>query len=200
MTVTVAQTSNTNTFGYLIGVVNQLSNAMSTVAVTVNSNTAIGNAAINGTFTANSLVTANLNITNSSGISVLSVTAPSSSQISNGTFFLNANGTWSTAGGLGSVQQFTSGTTTQTLDYFAMSTYNAAEYTISVKDENANNFYATKLLVMHDGANPYITEYGSLTSNSNMGAFTATTNSTALILQFTPVSSNTYVKFARVII
>lgn len=57
MTVTVANTANTNTFDYWRNRTNELAYAMTTYAVTAGgSNTAAGNAAITGIFTANSLV------------------------------------------------------------------------------------------------------------------------------------------------
>lgn len=49
----------TDSFGQWLGKTNQLINAVSNSVVTVNSNTSVGNAAITGTFTAQSYVTAN---------------------------------------------------------------------------------------------------------------------------------------------
>ena len=66
MTVTIANTSNTNTFGYWKERTNELAYAMSTYAVTVGSNAAVGNAAIIGTYIANSF-----QISNSSGTYLL---------------------------------------------------------------------------------------------------------------------------------
>ena len=61
MTVTVANTANTNTFDYWRNRTNELAYAMTTQAVTVNSNIAVGNAGISGSFSfgnssANSIV------------------------------------------------------------------------------------------------------------------------------------------------
>ena len=91
----------------------------------------------------------------------------------------------------------TTGTGGQEIDSYAMSSYNSAEYVISVKDNNANNFYAAKLLTMHDTANAYITEYSVLLSNSSVGVFSANANSTHCRLLFTPTASNTQVKGIR---
>jgi hypothetical protein len=57
MTVLIQNTAVTNTFDFWRSRTNELAYAMSNSAVTVNSNTATGNAAITGTFTANALVT-----------------------------------------------------------------------------------------------------------------------------------------------
>lgn len=55
MTVPIQQVSNTNTFHFWLARTNELANVVSTKAVTVNSDTATGNAAITGTFTANTV-------------------------------------------------------------------------------------------------------------------------------------------------
>ena len=193
MTITVANTSNTSTFEYWLNRTNELASAMTNYAVTTNSNTAAGNAAITGTFTATSVSLSN-------STSNISITIPTSSQISNGVFYLNANGSWSAAGGLLSQAVSTTGTSIQNIDSFSTSTYRTAEYLISVKDNVANNYYSSKLIVMHDGGNSYITEYGIMTSNSSVGTFSANIISSNVCLQFTPISSNTTVKFAKVIL
>ena len=243
MTITVANTSNTSTFEYWLNRTNELATAMSTHAVTTDSNTAAGNAAITGTFTANIVLTNTFNVNtsilvgnatvnssiNSSSITIgssilnssallignstinstsvslsnstsnISITIPTVSQISNGQFYLNANGSWTTAGELSSTIT-TTGTSIQNIDSFSTSTYRTAEYLISVKDNVANNYYSSKLIVMHDGGNSYITEYGIMTSNSSVGTFSANIISSNVCLQFTPISSNTTVKFAKVIL
>ena len=53
MTIAVANTTLANTFGHWLTRVNEIATALSTRVITVNSNTTIGNAAIEGTFTAN---------------------------------------------------------------------------------------------------------------------------------------------------
>lgn len=243
MTITVANTSNTSTFEYWLNRTNELADAMSNYAVTTDSNTAVGNAAITGTFTANIVLTNTFNVNtsilvgnatvnssiNSSSITIgssilnssallignstinstsvslsnstsnISITIPTASQISNGQFYLNANGSWTTAGELSSTIT-TTGTSIQNIDSFSTSTYRTAEYLISVKDNVANNYYSSKLIVMHDGGNSYITEYGIMTSNSSVGTFSANIISSNVCLQFTPISSNTTVKFAKVIL
>ena len=198
MSVSIPQTTNTNSMTYLITIVNELANAMSGVAVTTNSNTSVGNAAITGTFTANVVNSAVVSIVN--GGNSVTINAPTYTQSSNNQYYLNANGSWSPVYEPYEQQLTTSGTSLQVIDSFLMASFNAAEYFVSVKDLNANNYYATKIIIMHDTLNSYITEYGSITSNSYMGPFTASANSTSLILNFTPVSSSTFVKLSRTIV
>lgn len=203
MTVTVAATTNTNTVEYLINRTNELANAMSTVAVTTNSNTAGGNAAISGTFTANVLVANTVRVSNSTSNVV--ITVPNSAIIASGNYFLNASGDWtqvSTPVTTGTVQ--TSGTGTQIVDSYLTSTTNAAEYFVHIKNNTANGYQSSKVLTLHNGStgsptpNAYSTEYAVLTSNGTLGVFTATSNGTHTILSVTPVYNNTTINYTRV--
>ena len=65
MTALVQNTAITNTFDFWRNRTNELAYAMSNLAVTVNSNTAVGNAAISGTFTANVISIANSSVNTS---------------------------------------------------------------------------------------------------------------------------------------
>ena len=252
MTVSVQNTAITNTFDFWRTQTNYLAAAMSNQAVTVNSNTAVGNAAITGTMTANlfsgnisatnasfttinatsaGIVTITANTTNTvylntsnvvvnSSISVgvvsintnyialgnstvnVQISTPNSTQISNGSYYLNANSAWSVITNPynpatnGSVT--TSGTTLQLIDYYPMATFKTVEYTINVNDNTANNHYASKILTTHDGTVGYSTEYGQITTNTAVGTFSVTANATSVLLNFTPVSTGTTVKFTRV--
>jgi hypothetical protein len=70
MTIEVANVGLTQTFGEWLTVTNQLADAMTNQVVTVNSNTAVGNAAITGTFGADTLTTNN--VTSSTGVITVS--------------------------------------------------------------------------------------------------------------------------------
>jgi hypothetical protein len=94
----------------------------------------------------------------------------------------------------------TSGTSAQSIDNFAIASYMGAEYLISVSDNSANNKYLSKAHVMHDGSIAQITEYGAITSNNSVGVFSATQNTTHIILQFTPSLTATTVKFTRMVV
>lgn len=94
----------------------------------------------------------------------------------------------------------TTGATTQTIDNFVMATYRSAKYYYNIKDNNANNYQSGEIMVLHNAGTPYITEYGCVFSNSDMGAFTAIANTTDVILQFTPVSTNTTIRMSRTLV
>ena len=129
---------------------------------------------------------------------------PNTVQTSANNYYLNANGSYSTIDivytPISNGQVNTVGTSTQSIDVFSKSTYSSVEYVMSVKDNNANNYYSTKLLVTHDTGVAYITEYASLITNTNIGSFSASIVSSDVVVSFTPTSSNTTVKYARTII
>lgn len=90
----------------------------------------------------------------------------------------------------------TTGTTAQVVDTITVSA-RSAKYLVSIKDNNANGYQTSELLVLWDGSNSEIVEFGQLYSNALLGTFTTTANSTAFNVLFTPVSSNTTVKMHR---
>jgi len=222
MTIYIQNTSVTNTFDFWRNRTNEIAYALSNSVVTVNSNTAIGDAAITGLFTANTLLlgnstvnasltpallylgnsTVNTTITTVSmamtnTTSNLTISLPTSAQYSNGQYYLNANGAWSVIAPPETATQTltTSGTSTQNLDGFSISTYNVAEYILSVKDNNANNYFTGKFILAHDSGTAYITQFATFTSNTNVGTFTAAIAAGNAYLKFAPVSTSTTVKF-----
>jgi hypothetical protein len=256
MTISIQNTAITNTFDFWRTQTNYLASAMSNIVVTVNSNTAVGNASITGTMVAN-LFTGNVSATlaniatvntvtlgttsfnantanvmyintntvvvntsiavgtvsiNTNYISIgnnsvnVQLTVPTSTQITNGQYYLASNSTWSpistilpyspTSNGL----YITSGTGTQIIDFYPFSTFKTVEYTISVVDNLANNHYASKILTTHDGYNGYGTEYAQITTNTAIGTFFVDSNTSCVRLNYTPTPtlSATTVKFARI--
>ena len=123
MTISVANTANNATIFYLRDRVNELAYALSNFVLTTENQNTSGNCVITGTFTCNVLVANNLQIGGSLGtincvgitansltvnsISVASlltignssvnvaVSSPNTAASSNGSYFLNANGSWS---------------------------------------------------------------------------------------------------------
>lgn len=217
MTVIVANTANTNTFDYWRNRTNELADAMTNKAVTVESNTATGNAAITGTFTANifssnttvidtSFYVGNSTVnvsTNSTSLSIsnnivtLTIFSPTSSQFSNGQYYLSSNGSWILQKSQ-QVSTSTSGTSAQQLDTYSTSTYAAVEYIVSVADSSSNNYYAAKVLTTHNNVDAYLSEYGVIETNTSVGFFTANIDSSNVRLFFTPTVSSSTVKITRI--
>lgn len=171
MTITVANTANTNTFDFWKERTNELAYAMSTYAVTVGSNAAVGNAAIVGTYIANGF-----QISNSSGDYALTPVIGNNNVIISG---VSSN---------------------DIVDSFEITVYRGVEYLVTVDDNTANNRYASKILITHDNTDPLMVEYGSLTTNSTIGNFAAYSNSTHISLNFNSLVSNATVRYARVIV
>lgn len=257
MTVTVANTANTNTFDYWRNRTNQLAYAMSTYAVTAGgSNSAVGNAAITGTFTANVLTVNNtINIGNSSvnvfanasvlflgnssvnatltgetlnikvgmyagnssanivantinlklsnSTSNIALTIPTSAQVANGQYYLSANSSWTLLEITNPISNNKTlvGYSSQDVDSFAKTQFQAAEYLVQVSDNVANNRSVSKILVIHDGgttlSNAYMTEYATMNTNSALGVFGVYTNTTHTVLQYTPTSPSVTVNYTR---
>ena len=207
MTITVANTANTNTFDYWRNRTNELADAMTNKTVTVDSNTATGNAAITGTFSANVLFLGNTTVnstSNSTSIFIsnstsnLTISIPTTSQYANGKFFLNANGSFVLVQDTirGNVE--TSGTTNTEINNYLTNTFASAEYLLAVKDNNANNYQSSKILITHDIDNAYLSEYAIIVSNNYVGSFFANSNTSHVRLYFNPTSTNTTINFTRV--
>jgi hypothetical protein len=87
---------------------------------------------------------------------------------------------------------FTSSTTNasaKVVDSFDFTVYRSAEYFLQIKDNNSGDYQVSKILVTSDGVDAYMTEYGMVTSNSLVGLFSASANSTQVLLTFMPSSS-----------
>lgn len=96
----------------------------------------------------------------------------------------------------------TTAVTLVNLDTWAVATYRSAKYIIQVIDTVSGNIHYTEILVTRDNSNNvYITEYGTITSSSNLVTFTADYDgATNVRLRITPASTNsTEFKFQAVI-
>lgn len=196
MTVTVANVSNTNTFDYWRNRTNELAAAMSTSVVTVGGNT-VGSANVFGTFFANTLSGNNVYLSNT--VSNVNIGIPNTVQKSTGSYYLNANGSWTTV-----ISPATSGSldltnsSIQTIDSYPFSSYKAVEYLIYMKNAANSDVQVSKLLTFYITGSAYVTEYAMMKSNANLATFSVYTNSTHLILNCTPYQTSTNVAFARI--
>lgn len=91
----------------------------------------------------------------------------------------------------------TAGTSAQLVDSFSGSVYRSSKYFVSVKDNNANSYNATEIVVVHDGGDSYLTEYARVVSNTILGAFTTNVNSGTVRLYYAPTSSNTTLNISK---
>lgn len=98
------------------------------------------------------------------------------------------------------LQYTSSNTDAQVIDSFFHADFRGGEYLLSIKNNEANGFHMLKLLVLFDGSATQATEYGTLISNSSLGSFATTSNSTHVILNFTPTNENTTIKGSKTLL
>ena len=89
------------------------------------------------------------------------------------------------------------GTSSQVLDSQTLVSTRSAEYIISANNNTVNAYQVSKILIIHDGTSAYVTEYGTMYTNTAVVTISAGANSTHMFVNCTPVSSNTTVKFTR---
>ncbi len=214
--ITVANTTLTNTFDYWRNRTNEMANYFTTCVITTDANgstvATTGNAEITGNFTvAGEFISGNTTINtvaNSSSLKIsntlvnTTIALPNTFQWGNN-FHLASNGAW-TYVSVSNSQISHSGNNIIGVDAIDMTAYNAAEYLLSVKDNNANNYYTSKVLLTHDTNAGYVTEYASFVTNSAIGVFSGGANTTHAILYFTGTqpnaSANYTVKFVKTIV
>lgn len=188
----IVNVAASDTFGSLISKLNAGIVALSNTALVVAANAAgdsvSGNGFVNGT-----LGTVTLAVTNLKGGNVAS--AGSINVISNAVFSFDL-GLGGVAAARGNTLT-TTGTGATPIDTFAQATYRSGKYVISVKNNIANGYQATELLLMHDDGNALLTEYATLSSNGIIGTFTADISSGNVRLLYTPAVANTTLTWRR---
>lgn len=97
--------------------------------------------------------------------------------------------------GIGGVYITTAPLTTtdpeQVIYTFPITLFNSAKYVCQVT--HSTSIQLTEILVMHDGTNVYITEYGTMYSGASLGTFTADLSTQIIRLKFSPINTNTTV-------
>lgn len=168
-------------------------NTLSVNTISTNNIITIGNSTVNAVINSTSFTLANSTVT-------FPIKKPTAAQVSDGNYYYNANGNWSSVNVATPVvnnQISTSGTTSQLIDSYAVATYQSAEYLIYVKDNLGSNRYSSKMLTLYDGSSSMITEYAQLISSGAVGTFSSNANSTHVRLYFTPISIDNTVKYVR---
>lgn len=79
-------------------------------------------------------------------------------------------------------------TATQYLDSWSIASYRTAKYIVQLVDTgfNPSRIHATELMVAHDDTNVYISEYGIVTNQGELGTFDAEIATGKVQLSFTP--------------
>lgn len=99
---------------------------------------------------------------------------------------------------LGSNSVTTSTTANNVVDSFAKITYRSAKYTVQIT--SGTDYHVTEVLLLHDDSDVFITEYGTIFSNTSLGNVTAAINSANVELIVAPTNSSSVVKTKRITI
>jgi len=202
--------------------VESLNIANTSATSTVNGSLVVNNLTINGTLTYSSSGTATGNLVpaansfyllgNSSYVwaSIYSTNTYSNNitvynTLSSNNISVSGNATFSNNINSGTISQSGTGSRTfsnsspANVDVVSVSSFRSLEYLVQLTDSTlpTPSYHLTKILVLSDGTNPYITEYGTVYSNINLGTFTAIINGGNIALQLTPNSANVVCKFTR---
>jgi len=82
-----------------------------------------------------------------------------------------------------------------TIDTFSTSTYRSAKYIVQVT--HGTSYQTSEVLVVQNGSTPYVSEYGVVQTNGNLGITSATISSGNVLVQFTGVNSSNSVRLTR---
>jgi hypothetical protein len=82
-------------------------------------------------------------------------------------------------------------TTATTIASFATATYRTAKYLVQVTDTTNSQYHAVEILLIHNGATVFKTEYGEVSTNGALGTFDASITTGTLSLQFTATAATT---------
>ena len=85
----------------------------------------------------------------------------------------------------------------QVVDTFNGLLYRTAKYLVQLSHATLG-YHATEILVIHDGTNVYMTEYGTIWTQASLGTFDGTIVNGAVQLTVTPINTNTTIKLQRI--
>jgi hypothetical protein len=81
------------------------------------------------------------------------------------------------------------------IDSFDATQYRSAKYITQMTSDTS--YHIIELLVLHDGANVSMAQYGEITTSSSLGTFDSSITSGTLNLLFTPSNQNTTINLVR---
>jgi len=80
-----------------------------------------------------------------------------------------------------------SGSSAQTIDSWDKTTYTSAKYIVQILD--SGNIHTEELMVIQDGTNVYMSRYGIVTNNGELGEFDGSISGSNCVITFTPTSA-----------
>ena len=89
----------------------------------------------------------------------------------------------------------TSNTVGQVVDTFRADAYRTAKYLISMT--SGSEYHSVEVMLIHDGTNVYISEYGSVFTSNSLGTYDGDIDNGNVRLLVDPVNTNTTIKVQR---
>lgn len=91
----------------------------------------------------------------------------------------------------------TTTTTNQVVDQFSKTARRTAKYVIQIEHDSDNKYTATEVLLTHNNSTVFITEYATISTDSNLATIDADISGDNVRLLITPAYTNTTVKAKR---
>jgi hypothetical protein len=85
---------------------------------------------------------------------------------------------------------FTAATADQILDTTDKTVYRSVQYIIQIVNGGLGYYHQTQLNIVHDGSVAYITEYGTIITNTSLGTFTVGISGNDVQLKITPTNAS----------
>ncbi len=90
----------------------------------------------------------------------------------------------------------TNTTANNVVDTFSKTLIRSAKYTVQIT--SGSDYHVTEVLLLHDGSDVFITEYGTVYTNVSLGNVTAAINSANVELLVAPTNASSVVKTKRI--
>lgn len=87
-------------------------------------------------------------------------------------------------------------TANQPVDSFSASEFRTAKYMVQMTE--GTDYHVTEVMILHDGTDVYISEYGTIFTNASLGTFSGDILNGQVRLLVDPVGSSTTVKVKRI--
>jgi len=189
MVANIANTNLTNTFDYWRNRTNECADVLSSIVVTCDSNTTPGNAQITGTMWSNAVCIGNNSVNTT-------IYAPTNAQKASGDYFLTADGSWVLSPTTTSNGTIIGGANA-VIDEWPMDSFAGVEYFVVLKDPATTSYISTKIVLIHDDIQVYMTEYATLWNKTQFATFNAIKNGTKVQLLAATTAASFVYKFSR---
>jgi len=84
------------------------------------------------------------------------------------------------------------------IDEFNIGQYRSVKYLLQLEHESSNKYHFTEILLLHNDSSVFMTEYGVITTDSELGTFDADILNNSVRLLCTPAYPNTEIKSKRI--